>query len=87
VRLFLPVDLGKLLEQEQGVHKFRLENERFLDQSYHDFKALVLDRIEQRPNVFMDAAFQVNVLGGRITLQQSETNEGGRRFVEKSKPQ
>jgi hypothetical protein len=48
---------------------------------------LVLERIEQRPNVFMDAAFQVNVLGGKITLQSSETNEGGRRFVEKTKPQ
>ena len=67
------------------MHKFRLENERFLDDSYQTFRALVLDRIEQRPQVFMDAGFHVNVLGGRITLQQSETNEGGRRFVEKTK--
>jgi hypothetical protein len=77
--------LGKSPVQEQGVHKFRLENERFLDDSYQTFRALVLDRIEQRPQVFMDAGFHVNVLGGRITLQQSETNEGGRRFVEKTK--
>ena len=69
------------------MHKFRLENERFLDKTFHDFRDLVLERIEQRPNVFMDAAFQVNVLGGKITLQSSETNEGGRRFVEKTKPQ
>ena len=67
------------------MHKLRLENEKFLDQAYQVFKQTVLDRIEQRPQIFMDAGFHVNVLGGRITLQQSETNEGGRRFVEKTK--
>lgn len=65
--------------------KHQLENEKFLDDTYQQFRRDVLDRIAQRPNVFMDASFEVKVLGGRIQLQETTTLEGGRRYTEKTK--
>jgi hypothetical protein len=67
------------------LHKHRLENEKFLDSTFQQFKAELLDRIEHRPNIFMDAKFEVKVLGGRVQLQETTTNEAGRTYTEKTK--
>ena len=70
---------------EGNLNKHQLENEKFLDDTYQQFRRDVLDRISQRPNVFMDASFEVKVLGGRIQLQETTTLEAGRRYTEKTK--
>lgn len=67
------------------MHKHRLENEKFLEHTFQQFMQDLLSRIDQRPNVFMDAAFEVKVLGGRIQLQETTTVEAGRRYTEKTK--
>lgn len=66
--------------------KFRRENEEFLDRTYQDFREEILDRLARRPNLFMDATFGINIHGGKISLQQSITCEGGRTYTVKTKP-
>lgn len=68
------------------MNKFRQDNEVFLDRTFAAFREEVLGRLDRRPNAFMDASFAVSIHGGRITLQQSETCEEGRRYTEKTKP-
>ena len=66
-------------------HKHQLENEKFLDTTFQQFRQELLDRIDRRPNLFMDAAFEVKVLGGRVQLQETTTKEAGRTYTDKTK--
>ena len=59
------------------MHKHRLENEKFLDGMYQQFKEDLLNDIERKPLIFMDSAFLVKVLGGRIQLQETTTTREG----------
>ena len=69
------------------MHKFEAANEDFLDARYERFKNLLLGRIEDAPDLFMEAGFFVSVLGGRICLQQSSEDDTKERmrFTEKAK--
>jgi len=67
------------------MHKFRRDNETYLDETWRRFREDLLDRIDRSPDVFMDASFGVTVLGGRVTNQRATEDDGTYQYTTKTK--
>jgi hypothetical protein len=68
------------------VHKFRLENERFLEDKFKTFKDELLAKIEVRPEGFIDGEFKVKVLGGKVNLAEISVAQPGWCFTDRFQP-
>lgn len=63
----------------------RAANEALLDQRYRLFKQGILDRLDDNPEMYLDASMNINVIAGRIQHSHVTHEHDGVGFTERFK--